>query len=109
MAKRRFSSAEGPRKGRVGDGGEFLVPPSKCVLGKGELPEADRRYKYKQYYCLSSSEKERARNAYTHNAPGIPASAYAYPIDATGQLARGRVKRALVWGYKRVKRKARRS
>jgi len=51
---------------------------------------------------MSSAEREQARNMYPYNTPGIPDSAYAYPIDARGRLAQGRARRTLTWGLKRV-------
>jgi hypothetical protein len=114
--RRRFGSAQGPRKGRIGPGREFLVNPATCRIAPGELLGADRRFTYVPYRCLGPRLKEQARNRYPHNTHGIPASAYAYPFTkreagliptGAAQMASGR--RALLWGLARTKRKVRRS
>lgn len=84
---------------------KFVADPRACILPKGET-FGDRRYRYKNYWCLSSGEKTRLREsgAYPHNTPGIPDSAYAYPIDKNGKLAltgRG-ARRTLIWSRQHV-------
>lgn len=84
---------------------EFVADPRKCILARGES-FGDRRYRYKNWWCLTSSEKSTVRGRYPHSTPGIPDAAYAYPIKANGKLASA--SRTLIWGLKRVKRKVRR-
>lgn len=93
---------------RIGAGKDFIVDPRKCILAKGET-FGDRRYRYKNWWCLSADEKRRVAGAYPYKTPGIPDSAYAYPIDARGRMPSGRVSRTLIWGLQHVKRKVART
>lgn len=61
----------------------------RCVIPKG-ASFGDRRFRYKAFWCLSPDEKAAVRGRYPHSAPGIPDSAYAYPIDSRGRIARAR-------------------
>lgn len=81
------------------DKSKFIANPRACILPKGAT-FGDRRYRYKNYWCLSADEKRRLPGAYPYKTPGIPDSAYAYPIDAKGRLANAR--RELIWSRKHV-------
>jgi hypothetical protein len=119
--RRRFGSAQGPRKSRIGPGREFLVNPSVCLIPRGALVGADRRYTYVAWRCLPRQLKFDVSARYPYSTQGIPDSAYAYPFkqeDASAvvrgegflrgaKIANGR--RALMWGLARTKRKVRRS
>lgn len=72
-----------------------------CIIPKGQSL-GDRRYAYKNWWCMSASERAEAARRYPHNTPGIPDSAYAYPIDSRGRLAKGRARRTLTWGLRRT-------
>lgn len=86
---------------------QFIVDPRACIIPKG-ASFGDRRFRYKNFWCLSPSEKDYVRRAYPHNAPGIPDSAYAYPIDASGKMPKGRASRTLIWSRKRTMKKVNR-
>jgi hypothetical protein len=81
-----------------------LAHKNKCVFAKGET-FGDRRYRYKAWWCMTPAERSAAAKRYPHNTPGIPDSAYAYPIDKSGKPPRGRASRTLLWSYEHVKRK----
>ena len=87
---------------RVGAGRDFIVDPQKCILAKGET-FGDRRYRYKNWWCLSADEKRVVGRSYPSRTAGIPDSAYAYPIKADGRLAHA--SRTLIWGRRHVRRK----
>ncbi len=80
---------------------KFVADPRACILPKGAT-FGDRRYRYKNWWCLSTDEKRQVAQRYPHNTPGIPDSAYAYPIDAHGRLPQGRASRTLIWSRKHV-------
>lgn len=82
---------------------EFVVNPRVCQIPKSESFWGDRRFAYKNWWCLSAAEKEQASGRYPHKVGCIPDSAYAYPfkVDETTASAR----RFLVWGRARVARK----
>jgi hypothetical protein len=119
--RRRFGSAQGPRRGRIGPGREFLVHPATCLIPKGKLVGADRRYTYVAWRCLPRQLKFDISARYPYSAQGIPDSAYAYPFKESdaravvrgegflrnAKIANGR--RALLWGLARTQRKVRRS
>lgn len=78
------------------------VTGKECVIPKGKS-FGDRRFRYKNFWCLSSREKEQVRGQYPHKTPGIPDSAFAYPINKNGEIAHA--SRTLVWSLAHVKRK----
>jgi hypothetical protein len=82
---------------------KFIADPRACILPKGAA-FGDRRYRYKNYWCLAPMEKQRLREsgAYPYNTPGIPPEAYAYPIDAKGRLVHGQARRALIWSRQHI-------
>lgn len=80
---------------------KFVADPRACILPKGAA-FGDRRFRYKNWWCLTADEKRRAAQYYPHNTPGIPDSAYAYPIDASGNFPKGRVSRTLIWSRQHV-------
>lgn len=86
------------------DKNKFLADPRVCVLPKGAA-FGDRRFRYKNYWCLSPGEKEQVARRYPYKVAKIPDSAYAYPIDKTGQLAKGRASRTLIWNRKHTMKK----
>lgn len=86
------------------DRSKFVADPRACVLPKGTT-FGDRRFRYKNWWCLTPGEKQRASNMYPHNTPGIPDSAYAYPIDASGKFPTGRARRTLIWSRQHVLKK----
>jgi len=74
----------------------------KCVMSGREVL-GDNRYRYKAWWCMSPAERHAAAARYPHSAPGIPDSAYAYPIRENGKPASAR--RALLWTYAHTKRR----
>lgn len=79
------------------------VHTRKCIIPRDELVGADRRYRYKAYWCMTPREQEAARRSYPHKAAGIPDDAYAYPIRKDGSPANA--KRALLWTYAHTRRR----
>jgi hypothetical protein len=71
-----------------------------CVM-PGYAIFGDSRYRYKAYRCMTPAEKTQHANMYPYGTPGIPDSAYAYPITRDGKPAHAR--RALLWTYEHTK------
>ena len=74
----------------------------KCIIPAGES-FGDRRFRYKAWWCMTPAERSAASGRYPHNTPGIPDSAYAYPINKDGKLASAR--RTLLWSLAHTKRR----
>ena len=74
----------------------------KCVMS-GREALGDHRYRYKAWWCMSPTDRRAAAARYPHNTPGIPDSAYAYPIKKDGRPASAR--RTLLWTYTHTKRR----
>lgn len=74
----------------------------RCIIPKG-VTFGDRRFRYKAFWCMTPAEQAAARARYPHTAPGIPDSAYAYPIDKDGKAPSGRASRTLLWRIDHVK------
>jgi len=75
----------------------------KCIIPRGELVGADRRFRYKAFWCLTPREQQEVQRSYPHKAAGIPDEAYAYPIRKNGSLANA--SRSLMWTYEHTKRR----
>jgi hypothetical protein len=77
----------------------------KCVMSADDV-FGDRRYRYKAWWCLSPLERKAVSSRYPYNTPGIPDSAFAYPVTKDGKLPKGRgAHRALLWSYGHVKKR----
>lgn len=86
---------------------KFIANPKACILPRGST-FGDRRYRYKNFWCLSVEEKRQVKQRYPHKVAGIPDGAYAYPIDKMGRLAKGRASRTLIWSHRHTISKVRR-
>lgn len=79
---------------------------NRCVFPKGgPAGFGDRRYRYKAWWCMTPDERRHASNRYPHSTPGIPDSAYAYPIATDGKAPKGRAQRVLMWTYAHTKKR----
>jgi len=75
---------------------------NKCIM-TGSEAMGDRRYRYKAWHCMTPDERRHASQRYVYNTPGIPDSAFAYPIKKDGTPAGAR--RTLLWTYDHTKRR----
>ena len=69
----------------------------RCVIPQSALLGGDRRYAYKAGRCMTLAELRQAAACYPHATPGVPDSAYAYPITRAGTPPKTCAPRRLLW------------
>jgi len=68
----------------------FTGKYDKSEYKRGELPGADRRYRYRPFKALVPADQRSVDGEYPHKLAHIADTQYFYPVKNSGRMARGR-------------------